>query len=227
MKHIVTFLLVFLASSAIAQDNSTRTADFDWSAPRTLTPAFEPPTSSNRYGEYVGGTVFTAADGVTFSVDDSGVAQQSQRARFLFNYTTNAVELRAYESSTIIIRAAEGRALNTIVFDGPEVDIYYLKLESPGADTTFTPAPDYMRATWTVPAGTTEARFRVDAKRMECSRTSVTTSDKSAVNAIFADESGSAPVWLTLQGLRLPGRPAVPGVYIEKSATKVRRVLIR
>ena len=223
MKHI-SCLVLFFVLEAFCSAAAQKTAVFNWTDPASLTPAFSAPDANNRYGEYVGGTVF-GGDGATFSVDDSGVSEQSRRARFLFNYTTRTVELRAYLDSDIVIRAAEGRTLSTIVLEGPETDEYYISMTEPAEGVVYTPAADYMTGTWTLPAGTVEARLQVRV-RMECTRARITTADQAAVDAITADANNAPAVWFTLQGIPLPSAPTVPGLYLRRSGSDTRRILI-
>lgn len=223
MKRILSLFFVLASLAAGAQE---KTSTFSWSTPGTLSPAFAAPDENERSGDFVGSVKFTAGD-VTFEVDDSGVTEQSRRARFHFNYTTRQVELRVYMDSYVTITAAEGRSISSIVLEGPQSDRYYLDMISPTEGVTYTPKPPmYERTEWTVPAGTTEVRFYAD-QRTQLTLTTVTTTDAAGVADIVADSPVAVPEWYTLQGVRLPRRPTAPGIYLERRAGLTGRILVR
>ena len=100
MHNTLRILTVLLALASAFGSQAQLSATFNWADPASLTPAYSAPTSANRYGEYVSMKTFTDTNsGTTVFIDDSGVDQQSQKARFLYGYLSNAVELRVYPQS--------------------------------------------------------------------------------------------------------------------------------
>lgn len=48
----------------------------------------------------------------------------------------------------------------------------------------------------------------------------------SGINGIDAADSAD-DVWFTLSGLRLPGKPVQPGIYIRRSGTMAKKTTVR
>lgn len=211
LLYMVCFLAVIAALRAPAQT----TAVFDWSNPAGLTPAYSAPTAENRYGEYIGGVEFTSA-GVSLVIDDEDVAQQSQKARFLYGYLTQVVEMRAYPGSCISITAPEGRHVARIEFAGAKADESYMQ----------TPEGKLQNGVWT-PAETrpNPVIFTIDAT-INCTKITVVTEDTQGVDDIIAD-TDTDEQWYTVGGVGLYGKPAAAGLYVQRMAGRSKLVIIK
>lgn len=221
-KLFLTFSLVFVALAAVASDIDDPTSCrnvFNWTDPSSLDPAYPAPNSGNRYGEYISNVTFKTNAGINsfyLTIDDSNVKEQSQRARFLFGYNTQKVEMRAYPGSYIKI-STKKNYISWIEFTGPKVDNNYL--ECLGEDA------EYKDGRWYVNPSSSEVEFYVHTT-INCFTTECmhSTADVSEV-AVDSDDDDKA-VWYTLDGCRLASRPDVPGVYIRRGA-QVTKVLIK
>lgn len=213
--NILRCIVCFLAAVAALQAPAQATAVFNWSNPAGLTPAYAAPTAENRYGEYIGGVEFTSA-GVTLVIDDEDVAQLSQKARFLYGYLTQVVEMRAYPGSLISITAPEGRHVARIEFAGAKADESYMQ----------TPEGKLLNGVWT-PAETrpNPVIFTIDAT-INCTKITVVTEQTQGVDDIVADTDAEAQ-WYTVGGVELPARPAVPGLYVRRLAGRSKLVIIK
>ena len=204
-----------LAAVCVSAQESV-TGIFNWYDPESLTPAYSAPTDADRYGEYVGNVDFTD-NGVTVRIYDDNVSQQSQKARFLYGYLTQTVELRVYGDSEILVTAPEGYVVQRVAFEGAEVDGYYLVAEDP--QSTFD------GQTWTAATAGREASFIVDARRTSITSMTVTCQQAAGVADLTADDNEPA-IWYTLTGLRLQGQPTVPGMYICRRGDLTRTVAV-
>lgn len=203
-KLIFSLLLIYCALSTSAQTTVT----FDWSKPGSLKPAYPAPDADNRYGEYISNVDFTAG-GVTFTVKDDAVKEQSQRARFLFGYNTQMVEMRAYLNSDIVITAPDNMVITAVKFEGAKVDENYLEPydeEATFKNGSFTPS---------TPTG--EVKFYV-AATINCTATYVTISENAAVTDLQACEQTAGLEYYNLQGVRI-ARPD-HGIAIERRGSK-------
>lgn len=210
---------LFVAAAALLCSVAANayTAVFDWSNPTGLTPAFNAPTSQNRYGEYLDAAVFTDND-VTFTVDDSMVKELSQKARFLYGYVTQTVEMRAYANSIITVTCPQGMEIASIAFKGAKADENYL---------SYTGSYGSMSGNvWTATAPVSLVTLDVDAT-INCTRTTVTFA-AAGVEDIMADDGHIPAVWYTPGGMKLSGAPHTPGLYISvDTAGKARKVSVR
>ena len=213
MRYLISLFLCLLTAIIPI---SAQTVVFNWAKPGSLTPAFESPTSANRYGPYIGDAIFTSPEGVTFDIDDSQVMELSQKARFLYGYLTEEVELRVYPNSTIIISAPEGKTIQTISFKGAKADDSYLIYK--GVSGTF------KGNTWTSSESkVSTVEFDVFAT-INCTSTTVVIGDVADVNDIIADQESE--FWFGIDGNRYQCRPTIPGVYIRSSNGKSTKILI-
>lgn len=207
-KLILSLVVLTFTVAAKAQTNAL----FNWSDPATLTPAYPAPNADNRYGEYISNVDFTN-NGVTFTVKDDDVKEQSQRARFLYGYNTQTVEMRAYLNSNIVITAPEGYVITGIRFEGAKVDENYLEPytdESSFKDGVYSP---------TVPETTTT--FYV-AATINCTATHVTITKDAGVDMIVNDNTADILEYFNLQGVRIAGVPH--GIVIERRGPQSRLV---
>lgn len=214
IKPFITAALLAVSTFAGAH---TVIGTFNWADPASLSPAFPAPDASNRYGEYISNVTFFS-NGVTLTVDDSYVAQQSQRARFLYGYNTQEVEMRAYMNSDIIINAPENMYVTRVSFAGAKADGYYM--------TSYDEASSFDGQEWSTTEPQPEARFYVEAT-INCTKITAICSDMASVNDIVTDDDGTAPQWFTISGVSLNGTPTQPGLYICRKNGVAERVLIR
>ena len=196
---------------------SAETVVFNWANPGSLSPAFEAPTSANRYGPYIGDAVFSSPAGVTIDIDDSQVKELSQKARFLYGYMTEEVELRVYPNSSIIISAPEGKAIKTVSFTGAKADDYYMYAE--GEDGEF------VGNTWTCSRDDVASVEFVVFTTINCTSTTVAIDNAAGISDISADASSAT--WFGIDGLRYSERPSTPGLYIKVTDGKTSKVLIK
>lgn len=208
-KLFAVAALLVLAVTAQAQ------AVFNWAQPATLTPSFPAPNADNRYGEYISMVKFTDK-GVTLTVDDSGVMQQSQKARFLYGYNTQVVEMRAYAGSFVRITPPEGYEVKSVTLEGAKVGGEYIYSADwnpeNGVECTTTGTTTVW--TWRTPKDSIELTVYAT---INCTSTSVQLSQKAGVDGIEADPAAEAVLY-TLQGVRVQGVPAEPGLYLRRSA---------
>ena len=210
-KVLLTLLLCVTFGGAFAQ-----TSVFDWSNPGLLTPAYPAPTAGNRYGEYISNVTFTAGD-ATLTIDDSSVKEQSQRARFLFGYVTQTVEMRAYATSVITIEVPESQAIKSIAFEGAKVSDEYISYG--GTDGTFS------GTAWTATDGVDVCKVDLDIlATINCTRTTVTATT-AGVDGITTD-ADSTTTWYTIDGLQLSAEPTAPGLYIVRKGHKVTKLAL-
>lgn len=214
--HLLAILIALTSLKAESQTVST----FDWSDPGTLTPQFSAPTSSNRYGEYIGDVVFTG-EHATLVVVDSLIKEQSQQARFLYGYNTGMVEMRAYPGSFITIKATDDdHYITQVEFQGAKVGIDYLdEVNNQGS---------WSRGTWT--AGDercSSVTFGVYVT-INCTATIVYSSAGLGVPALSSDDSDteSAAEYYTLTGQRVTA-PVKGNLYLRCSGANVSKVLYR
>ena len=218
MQTVRLLIVTFFSVLATVASAHTSRGIFKWSDPSSLVPAYPAPTSDNRYGEYIGSVTFTD-NGIKLLIDDSDVAQLSQRARFLYGYVTQEVEMRAYPGSDIIITAPEGMTVNRVVFEGAKADGNYL--------TSYDENSTFQGQEWTTSAPTATARFLVDVT-INCTSITVICTDNAGIDDIKADaipDSGAR--WFTITGMELSGRPYTPGLYIKHHNNSARRIIIR
>ncbi len=216
MRYIFTLLLVCCALGSQAAEAWENV--FNWKSPLTLTPPFSPATADNRSGEFVGGVEFKGGN-CTFYIDDNGIKEKSQSARFYYGYLTQTNELRVYPGSSIVIKASDRQAIKSIAFEGAKVGADYLEAETAGtwSDGVWTPGK----------AGQTEVKFDVLAT-INCTVTSVSGAEWDSVDDISADSDGEAVSWTDLQGRTYTARPQTAGIYICRYASgKVARELIK
>ena len=135
MKRLFTLLCVSFVTLLFSAELLARTYFFDWSDPTSLTPSFPAPDANNRYGEYISNVAFQAGP-VTFTVNDDGVAQGSQKARFLWAYMTRIVEMRAYDLSVVHIEVPDSLHISCVRFEGAKVSD--VEMDYMGTDGTFT-----------------------------------------------------------------------------------------
>lgn len=214
------FVAFFALTFPVAAQKQSAT--FNWAQPSTLSPAFPAPTSDNRYGDYISNVEFKT-DWCTLCIDDSSVAQLSQRARFLYGYLTNIVEMRAYANSLIKITPTDtDYEITNVVFAGAKVSEYYIH---PDADESLWATTTSGEETaWQIGEGLRDSVdgsvfFAVDAT-INCTSTVVVLSKKAGVADITIDSEDSEVVWFTLQGVQLPQTPTQPGLYIKHAGGK-------
>lgn len=217
LKSLLVISVLTLSFSAKAQ---TLSASFNWNQPSTLTPAYSAPNSDNRYGEYISLVEFKD-NGVTFVIDDSAVKEQSRRARFLFNYLTQACEMRAYVDSYITITAPESYVITSIEFSGPKVGSDYLS----AVDETLGTVGE---SNWTAADGaqTNKVILSVDAT-INCTLTTVNCATQASVSDIALDTADTVTTWTDLSGRVYTSRPTVPGLYIARAAGTATKLLIK
>jgi hypothetical protein len=191
---------------------------FDWANPTTLSPSYNGPTSSDRYGEYIGGVTFSD-NGVTLIIDDSNVSQASQKARFIYGYNTSSIEMRAYVNSDIIITAPEGYGVTNVDFEGAKADELYM--------TSYDTESTFANGSWAASIPAQEAKFYVDAT-INCTKITVTCSESNAVRDIIAgDAETHVEEWYDTLGHKLSTQPTKPGLFILKKNNTAKTILIR
>lgn len=218
MKNLLLFLTLSACCMSAMAAGETTDCTFNWSQPATLTPAYPAPTADNRYGEYISNVTFTSGP-VEFTVDDSSVKEQSQRARFLYGYNTQTVEMRAYVNSVLQIEVPESESIVSITFEGAKVTD--TQLSYAGTYGTF------KGSTWTVNPGESvhQVEFDVNAT-INCTGTTVTLAT-AGVDTVLADPTAGTSVWYTLQGTRLAAEPAAPGLYIVRNGANTTKIYLR
>ncbi len=214
MRYSITLFLCLVAAVISAQ---TQTAVFNWADPGSLTPAFEAPTSADRYGPYIGDTIFTTSEGVSFDIDDSKVKELSQKARFLYGYLTESVELRVYPQSSIIISAPEGKVITSIAFAGAKADDNYMDYVGENGQ--------FKGNIWTATgSGASSVMFSISTT-INCTSTTVIIGEDADVNDItYESDSG---IWFGIDGSRFNTEPVVPGIYIHSINGRTSKILIR
>jgi len=211
MKKLFFALCAFLTSIGVYATDPEFAPTFNWSDPSSLTPAFSAPTAENRYGEYISNVEFT--DGklntIHLVIDDNNVSEQSQRARFLYGYNTQQVEMRAYTNSIISIWATKN-GIHRITFTGPKADENYL--EYIGSDGTF------KGGVWEGLAQDGEkVQFLVTAT-INCFTIDVLHASAGIADVTVDSDADDCAVWYTIEGRRLDGRPTIPGLYVRHGA---------
>ena len=219
MHNTLRILTVLLALASAFGSQAQLSATFNWADPASLTPAYSAPTSANRYGEYVSMKTFTDTNsGTTVFIDDSGVDQQSQKARFLYGYLSNAVELRVYPQSQMVFTVPDGQYISKIEFQGPKVGQEYLDEEN-GLGS-------WNMGTWTT--GEKHERsvtFDVSVT-INCTATIVSAQKGLGVSDITTDSSTEA-AYYTLHGVAVDPQALNPGLYIVRRGTETGKVLVR
>lgn len=228
LRRLYALLAVCLGVFVGAAAGVPVTEVFNWSEPGKLTPAYPAPTSSNRYGEYIGKVSFTAGE-VTLYIDDSNVREQSQRARFLYGYNTGCVEMRSYPATVIRISVPDDRQIEAVSFAGAKVGAAYMvpvdgNSEDLPADAC-TLSQEGAEAVYSYAVPAHEVFFYI-TQTINCTSTAVKVSDHAGLNDVIAD-ADAAILYYTLQGVLLPGRPSAPGVYVQRSAAGNTKVFIR
>jgi hypothetical protein len=194
------------------------TAVFNWSDPSTLNPAYQGPTADNRYGDYISNVVFSD-NGVTLQVSDNDVKEGSQKARFLYGYVTQVIEMRAYPNSEIIITAPTDMCVHKVEFEGAKADENYLISESD--DSTFA------NGTWTAGSDSRVAEFYIDAT-INCTKITVQCIAGTGVDNVVADSADQAAAqWYTIDGKILSKQPTLSGLYIKRIGNTAKTILIR
>lgn len=192
-------------------------AKFIWSEPQSLSPSFPAPTMANRSGEYVSNSTFVDGN-ASFMVYDQGVKEQSQRARFVYGYNTQQVELRIYVNSEIVITAAEGFVVTSVQFEGPEVGGEYL--------ASYHENDSWQGSTWVAPSESNLNQVTMLAlSRVEITSTVVTMMPTAGVADIIVDNELMPVTWYTISGCRLPAEPVAPGVYLQCQGSNIKKVL--
>ena len=220
--------LLLGALTVQATDFNSQTYNFNWANPASLTPSYPVPDMNNRYGEYISNEEFTIGP-LSLVVNDDDVAQQSQKARFLYGYMSQTVEMRAYYQSVITISASGNETISAVTWT--DVDPVAEKLEYIGSQGTFknnrwTVSDDYL-------GQVTEVKFFVWAT-LNCTNTAVTTvkeigspdDDQSSVSDI-ADNANTPTQWFTLQGMPINGCPDTPGIYIRRQDNHTSKIIIK
>lgn len=216
MKRIFLILAVLSVLCPVFAAHTVR-AVFNWADPSSLSPAFPAPNASNRYGEYISKVNFTA-DGVTLFIDDDAVKESSQKARFLYGYVTQCVEMRAYAGSDIVIEAPENMTVTRVQFEGAKADENYL--------TSYDAASTWSGQEWTPSTSASAARFYV-AATINCTRITVVCTEDAGVEAVEADARAAEETWYNLQGVRLDKMPIAPGVYVRSKGAKACKMIVR
>lgn len=197
---------------------SAQTVIFNWAAPQSLTPPFEAPTSTNRYGPYIADSVFTSPEGVTIDIDDSEVKELSQKARFLYGYLTGEVELRVYPSSFITIAAPEKLQIKSVSFAGAKADNTYMEYVGENGE--------FKGNTWTTSTdGVKSVIFEVKST-INCTSTTVVLTENASVNDITIDHGDSQEFWYNINGIRHDSLPTVKGTYISVRNGKSYKIFI-
>lgn len=217
MRKVLTCLIIIASIFTCL----SQTYNFNWANPGTLTPAFPAPDPNNRYGEYISNVEFKSGP-VSFVVNDDGVLQGSQKARFLYGYTTQTVEMRAYQLSVISISVSEGYKIDEIRFE--ESQVREIPLDYTGTQGLF------KNNVWT-------AKPTVDLERVDfdvisttnCTLTSVKVSEKSldSVSNIISGNDEECEEWYTLSGMRLSARPELSGLYICRKGGNQTKVIVK
>jgi hypothetical protein len=216
MQRLQLLLIAILVCVATAK--ASVDAVFNWSTPATLTPSFTASlNSSNRYGDYVSNVTFSD-NGVTLVINDDNVTDASQKARFVYNYLTDCIEIRAYANSDITITAPEGYGVSSVTFEGAKADENYLSSTSQGT---------FAKGSWTASLSAQAATFHVDAT-INCTQITVKCTESNGVNDIIADNASSRSVaWFNILGQKLSSQPSRAGVYIYKNGNTAKQILIR
>jgi hypothetical protein len=211
----INILIAMIISVIVARANVT--AVYNWSDPSSLTPAYTAPTSTDRYGEYIGNVEFSD-NGVILKINDDDVKESSQKARFLYGYNTQTVEMRAYPGSDIIVTAPEGMVVSKVEFEGAKADESYM--------TPYDESGSFKNGIWTSGNALQEAKFYVDAT-INCTKITVICSGESGVENVSITAPNSSEEWFTLNGERLNQRPTMAGVYVKRINNTTKTVLIR
>lgn len=214
MRTIFTSLLAFTALvltpvvSAQTPDSGTVTANFNWSSPGSLSPAFSSPDETNRAGEYVGNVTFTD-NGITFLVSDEDVKEKSRSARFYFGFNTQTCELRVYAESEIIITAPENMTVTSVTFSGPEADSerFFAYNEGSWNNYTFELQGDATQ--------NNVVKFYTES-RIEITNTIVTCTPLNAVTDITADIDTTPAKYYDLSGRSVSVDNLTPGLYVKR-----------
>lgn len=196
----------------LAGGDTAVTGTFDWAKPVTLTPAYRPLSMSDRYGDYIGGVVFTDHS-VALTIDDGGVREQSQRARFVYGYNTQCTEMRAYPGSDIIVSAPKGYDVTAVTFTGAKVGADYT--------TPYDAASRFDGGTWTAAQPDSVARFYVDVT-INCTMMTVTCHEHGAGLADITVDNEQPSAWIALDGVQYATRPEHPGVYVVRNGDKAK-----
>ena len=217
MKHsLLTIIAIFTV--CLGAQGSTVRGFFNWSDPGSLSPAFPAPNADNRYGEYISNVTFSD-NGVTVMVNEDDVKEKSQCARFLYGYLTQAVEMRAYHNSDIIITAPEGMVVKRVQFTGAKADANYL--------TPYDENSAFNGQEWSTEQPGREVKFYVEAT-INCNSITVICTEAAGVEDIVADaDAEAATVWYTLSGIAMNEKPSTPGVYVRRQGAKVSKVVIK
>lgn len=216
MKRFFAWFPTLFFAAIFSGELSAQSSIFDWSNPQTLSPSFPAPDEQNRYGEYIGNVEFVSGP-VTLTIDDSEVIEQSQRARFLWGYMTQIVEMRAYRNSVIKITASDDEYIKNISFEGAKVSDQQLTLITEGGN--------FANRTWS--ADDTDVRtveFFVEAT-INCTLTAVETGTASVSECYY--QTDVPQQWFTVQGICLSEKPVTPGVYILRKGNNVTKVAVR
>lgn len=211
------FLSIVLAALACTGAYAkTVSGVFNWSDPQSLTPAFNAPTSDNRYGEYISNVTFSD-NGVTLVVNDDDVKEQSRRARFLYGYQTRVVEMRAYLDSDIVITAPEGMYVKRIKFEGGKASGDQL--------VPYDENSAFVGQEWSTENPQPSTKFYV-AETINCTSITVVCTDVAGVESVVSDAAAGNEQWCTMSGVVLDSKPTQPGLYICRNGHKVSKVLI-
>lgn len=224
MKHILAALALTLCTISHAQTQpEMMTCVYNWAAPGSLTPAFDAPTSADRYGQYIGKVEFSAGP-TTLYIDDSAIKEQSQAARFLYGYLTQEVEMRAYGASVIRFAADDGYSIYRIEMEGAKTGPEYLSCED---GTLRWSDPTSSIGVWeAVNTGCKVATLYVNAT-INCTLTRVVVQKTTGVDEITADGEHAPESWFTLQGTPLPEAPTTPGMYVRRAGSQSALQIIR
>jgi hypothetical protein len=194
------------------------TAVFNWSDPTTLNPAYTGPTASNRYGQYIGNVLFTD-NSVSLLINDDEVADANHKARFLFGYNTQMIEMRAYEDSDIIITAPDGMCVHQVTFEGAKADENYM--------ISYDDASSFTDGSWTAGSDAQEAKFLVCAT-INCTKITVYCTERTGVDDIVAESASPASArWYTIDGRYLSKQPTASGVYVKCIGNTAKTIFIR
>lgn len=207
--------------AALAFTASGKQYSFNWADPGSLTPSFGAPNSSNRYGEYISNVTFHSGP-VSLLVNDDDVLQGSQKARFLYGYMTQTVEMRAYANSVLEFSVSQDSVITEIKFVQSVADD--VPLDFGGTNGTLD------GNTWTASNGEQVHRVIFDVIATTNLTNTVVTVEAAdggldAVGDIVIDGDASEE-WYTLQGIRLSRRPTVAGLFIRKSSEGTSKVLL-
>ena len=162
MKKLLLFAFAFFCFSLM---HAQKAYVFNWADPTSLDPDFSAPDLNNRYGEYISNVVFMCGP-VSLQINDDDVNELSQKARFLYGYTTRTVEMRAYPHSIITVELTEPGSIKSIKFEGAKATS--TQMEYMGEQGTF------KNTTWT--ADDEELVKKVEfyvAATINCTKTAV------------------------------------------------------